>query len=686
MRNPIEKEELKKSYAFHYDDEKNDSDLFFCKCGHTIHKNRKETASEMKISVREGSDISDFTNLFDETSMARFNLKCDKCDFDYSQRETAGLVQECNKKFFESYCFQEDENDVKLIKQRFSGIINMTSKRSMLLLVNVDEPNLEISESISWIRFNKIEKKLFFKDFETDEIEFNLDKIMFIVKSFFLPGEAKITERLFDVHLFIDRMANFVSDSKNINIVDELMSQMIGKGGLDIITKVASIFFGIICYPNLSTIALTKGTVFLYDMMNDCKLPNLQEFSDNNATSPIKIFNYLVNYKNKELSEELDLEDIDKAGYVFKSKSGKEKVFKFDASRFENNSQTAIGGNSGELFLREDVSKKSVSPFVFNAIERFSDYKILIKYTKFISYENLIDIVKKNNINLLIHVMPLIEYRADMNINKINQIFSLCISFLERKKKVTSKGFSKDELKFVRTKFSSDDSIEEEKQIETEDVVEEVILDYSQLASFNFTYYDDSLRMIRALTWDPNKEFHKIKKIDELEEYHNRLSEHFNLLADETKNKDFTSSVMKYNVLEEYENKLKVRLIKTPELLLKYAQDMKNCAGSYVNRVSNGQYILCIIEDIDENRNKVDPELYMLGLRANKYGELEFDQVKAACNIQGPDRFKVNVMEFLQEKEISYKELSDLKLSTSSRNSKDIIDDLMNRLNNNNNE
>lgn len=684
MRNPIKKEELKNTYAFHYDDEKNDSDLFFCKCGHTIHKDRKEIASEMKISVREGTDISDFTNLFDDTSMARFNLKCEKCDFDYSQRETAGLVQECGKKFFESYCFQEEENDIKLIKQRFFGTINMISKRSMLLLVNSEEPELEIVESISWIRFDKNEKKLFFKDFEADEIEFNLDKIMLIVKGFFSPGEAKISERLFDVHLFIDRIANFVSDSNNINIIDELMSQMVGKGGLDIITKVISIFFGIICYPNLSTIALTKGTVFLFDMMNDCKLPNLQEFSDNNATSPLKIFNYLVNYKNKELSEELDSEDIEKAGYAFKSKSGQEKVFKFDASRFENNIKTSFDKKSGEVFLREDVSQKSVSSFIFNSIERFSDYKILIKYTKFISYENLIDIVKKNNINLLITVMPIIEFRADMNINKINQIFSLCISFLKRNQRIKSKNYSKDELKYTRVKFLEGAPEEENENNELDKPIENVDLDYSQLVNFDFTNYDDSLRMIRALNWDPNKEFYKIKKIDELETYHDKLSEHFNLLANETKNKDFVTSVLKYEVLEEYDNKLKIRLIRTPELLLKYSKDMKNCAGSYVNRISNGEYILCIIEDTDEDRNKVDPQMYMLGLRVNKYGELEFDQVKASCNIQGPDRFKTNVMNYLEEKEISYKELSDLKLSTSNRDSKYNVDELINRLRLNN--
>jgi hypothetical protein len=681
MRKPIEKDEVKKNFAFHYDDERNSVDLFFCKCGHTIVKDRKEVASEMKISIRDGSNISDFTNLFDENSSARFNLKCEKCDFDYSEKDSAGLVQECDKKFFESYCFTEEENDVKLIKQRFSGVVNMISKPVYLIHDSI-EPTLEISESLSWIRFSKNEKKLFFKDFNKDEIEFNLDKIMLIVKSFFLPGEAKVTERLFDVHLFVDRMANFVSDSKNINIIDELMSQMIGKSGLDIITKVTSIFFGIICYPNLSTIALTKGTVFLFDMMNDCKLPNLQEFSDNNATSPLKIFNYLVNYKNEELSKELDSDDSEKVGYVFKSQSGKETILKYDANRFEKNRQTTSDSKSGEIFLREDISKKSVSPFIFNSIERFSDYKILIKYTKFISYENLIDIVKKNNINLLIHVLPLVEYRADMDINKINQIFSLCISFLKRSNKLLSGKFSEGELEFARTKFLLNE-IEKEVEVKVETPAEEIKLDYFNLISFNFTHYDDSLRMIRALNWDPAKEFYKIKKIDELEDYHNKLSEHFNLLANDAKNKDFVSFVMKYNVLEEYdENKLKVRLIRTPELLLKASQDMRNCASSYVNRISNCQYVLCLIEDIDENRAKTEPLIYMLGLKANVYGELEFDQVKAACNMQGPDRFKTNVMEFLQEKEISYKELSDLKLSTNRVVCKADLNDLIERLGN----
>jgi len=666
MRNPIEKDEILKSYTFHYDDAKNDTDIFFCKCGHIINKDRKATATEMKISVREGTDIADFTNLFDENSMARFSLKCDKCGTDYSNRETSGMVQECDKKFFESYCFQENETDVKLIKQRFIAHVSFKQKRSMLLVVSGSEPEVNLEESLSWIRFNKDDKKLFFKDFEKEEIEFNLDKIMLIVRTFFLYGDSKITERLFDIHLFVDRMANFVSDSKNINIIDELMSQMVGKHGLDIITKVTSIFFGIICYSNLSTIALTKGTVFLFDMMNDCKLPNPKELSDNNATSPIKIFNYLVNYKNLEISKELDADDAEKVGYVFKAESGREMTFNYDASRFEKKQQTV--NKDGERFLREDITEKSVSPYIFTTIERFSDYKSLIKYTKFISYEELIELVQKNNINLLINLWEAVEFRADMNIIKMNQIISLAISSLERRKKITLKqNFNEFDLEYARPRMLAAEI--EKSHISKEETTEDVLipLDYNVLKHFDLTSYDDSLRMIRALDWDPNKEFHKIKKIDELEEYHNKLSDHFNLLSNESKNKDFVHFVLQYKVLEQYDNNLKVRLIRTPELLLKASQDMRNCAGSYVNRVSNAQYILCIVEDTDPKREIGEPKEFMLGMRADKYGKLEFDQVKASSNRQGSDRFKKNIMDFLQEKEISYKELADLRLSTSPR-------------------
>lgn len=666
----IPSSDILKQFTFHYDDEKNSSDVFFCRCGNIIEKDRKNEATEMKISVKEGTDISDLTSLFDGNSSARFSLKCDACDTDYSTLENASFVQDINKKFFEAYCFEETEENVFLYKQRFEAKIDIEEN----IFVSETIKKIHIEEHISYFRYDKTLKALYFKDYNAEEKDFTLDSIMGITKSFFLPGEAKITDKLFDIHLFINRMANFVSDSKNINIIDELMSQMIGRAGLDIMSKITSIFFGIICYPNLSTIAMTKGTVFLYDMMNDCSLPNPKELTDNSATSPLKIFNYLVNFKNAEIAAELNLEDRSKAGYLYKNEKGEERLIKFDSSRFDNEKQVINNNKSGEMFLREDITKKSVSPYIFNSIKKFSDYKIIIKYTKFISYTELVTLVQKHEIDLLINLIPVVEYRAGINFKELTQVISLATSFLEKRASM-SKNVIDDfvDLKYVREKFVPEGN-EEKVQITTTDTEpEKIIIDYTLLRNFDLNEYDDSLRMIRALNWDPNKEFYKIKKIKDLIDYHNQLTEHFNLLSNEEKNKDFNTFVMRYKVLEEYDIEncpLKIKTIKTPNMLLDYAKTMKNCAGSYVNRVSDEKYVLCIISDIDNERKESEPKEYMLGFIVDKYGHLEFDQVKAACNVQGPDRFKKNVMDYLQEKEISYKELSDLKLSTDKRENK----------------
>ena len=265
--NLIPSSDILKKFTFHYDDEKNSSDVFFCRCGNIIEKDRKNEATEMKVLINQGTDISDLTSLFDGESSARFSLECEACDTDYSTIENAQFVQDVNKKFFEAYCFEETDTDVFLYKQRFEAKIDIEEN----IFVSDTIKKIHIEEHNSYFRYDKTLKSLFFKDYNAEEKDFSLDTVMSITKSFFLPGEAKITDKLFDIHLFINRMANFVSDSKNINIIDELMSQMIGRAGLDIMTKITSIFFGIICYPNLSTLAMTKGTVFLYDMMNDWK-------------------------------------------------------------------------------------------------------------------------------------------------------------------------------------------------------------------------------------------------------------------------------------------------------------------------------------------------------------------------------------------------------------------------------
>jgi hypothetical protein len=678
MRELISKDAIAKDFTFHYDNLDNNVDQFFCRCGHRIDMDRKTSASEIKVSVREGNDITDFTNLFGSGSIARFNLNCDKCNTDYSTIENSRYVQEANKEFMESYCFQEDDNSIRIIKQRFAGHVIKEEVRTAFVVKTESDNTIELRETLYWIRFNKEDKKLFYKSATEIEHEITLDKVLSIVKTFFSPvivtgnerkETVKFTERLFDVHLFVDRMANFVSDSKNMNIIEEIMSQMVGKAGLDIIEKVTSIFFGIISYSNLSTIALTKGTVFLYDMMNDCHLPNVKELSDNGATSPLKIFNYLVNYKNVEIIEEFKADDKESAGYVFKGKGGLETNLKFDSKRFDQARQTERT-HEGEIFIKEDITKKSVSPYIFNKIIKFSDYKILIKYTKFISYAELIELVKKHDIRLLVGIMNIIEMRNGLNIAVINQFLSLGMDAVRRKALLDKNIInSKLDSKFVRDQYSNIEEDLEKSPIVFDEALENELVelyDFTVLKYFDFTNYDDSLRMIFALRWDPAKEFYKLKTIESIEEYHDQLQEHFSLLSDDEKNKDFTTFVRKYQFLEDYDSAIfKIRTIKTPDSLLNQAKEMKNCASSYVNRVSSQQYLLCIIEDTDPLKDKKEVDKYMLGLRADKRCMLEFDQVKGPCNIQGSDRFKKNMMKYLEDKDISYKELSDLRLSTS---------------------
>jgi hypothetical protein len=244
----------------------------------------------------------------------------------------------------------------------------------------------------------------------------------------------------------------------------------------------------------------------------------------------------------------------------------------------------------------------------------------------------------------------------------MKQFTSIAISFLKRYKKITENPEYGGDFKFLRTKFKNKKfNFEQRTDEEKEKIEDDGILDYSLLQYFELGEYDDCLRMIGSLNWDANKEFYKIKDVSELEKYHDQLVEHFNMLSDIQKNKKFAEATSKYKFLEEYDGDIKIKTILNPEMLLSYAKSMKNCAGSYVNRIASGQYVLFIIDDLDVKRQDNEPAQYMFGLTVNKH-KLEFDQVKASCNIQGPDRFKKQVMKYLEAKDISYKELADLRL------------------------
>ena len=637
--------EIRSTHTFFV--EQKDHDLYFCKCGNKITKDKSE-GEEVSIRILEGGefDIEDV----DELSTRASNIVCDKCGADYSKKTEYSNIVPVGKNFIEKYIYLEDDNRLTLYKYMYRGEWGEYME------------DITILNSVSYIAMDKSTKKIYFKDFyDKTEYDFTLDKVFKTIKRFYNHNNVETSDGLFCIHSFLNRVANFVSDSHNMNIVQELMSQMIGKAGIDILIKVNSIFFSIICYPNISTIALTKGTLFLYDMLDGCNLPNPSVLSDEGATSPLKIFNFLVNIKNEEIKKELDSQDRNKAGYVFTSKSGQEHNITYDGERFDDDSGKVRAGK-GEVFVRDDVAHKSVSPYIFKNIKRFSDYEALIRYTKFISYQDLVNLVVKYDADFLLGLLDSVEFRYGLNMDRMNQFINIAMSFLKRYKRISENPDNNEDFKFLRSEFKKPKfNFEQRTEEEKAKIKDDGILDFSLLKYFDLGEYDDCLRMIASLKWDVNKEFYRIKDVGELEKYHDQLVEHFNMLSDKQKNKNFMDSTSKYKFLEEYKGDLRLRVIDNPEMLLSYAKSMKNCAGSYVNRIATGQYVLFIIEDLNTERKDTEPIQYMFGLNVNKH-KLEFDQVKAACNVQGSDRFKKQVMTYLEDKDISYKELSDLKL------------------------
>jgi hypothetical protein len=237
----------------------------------------------------------------------------------------------------------------------------------------------------------------------------------------------------------------------------------------------------------------------------------------------------------------------------------------------------------------------------------------------------------KHDIDYLINLFDLIEFRADINSDTLKQIIHLTLNYLEKYKDLNNKS------------------------------------KYKFLQNFSFNNYDDSVRMIIDLKWDRKKEFDKIKKVNELNEYHDKLLEHYNMLSDKEKHQKFLDFTQNFKYLEDYDSEdLKIKLVETPSLLIKYAKDMKNCAGSYVNRVSQGQYLFLIVFDISEEKSTEKLNEFMLGVFVSKLG-LEFDQLKGSCNALASNRQKEMVMKFLEDKDISYKELRDLKIIDESK-------------------
>lgn len=630
------KEQLKKDYIFHIPNtDVNGQDTFYCSCGNVIEN--KSSNSDFVVTSNNITEF-DFSDL--DSLYTRPNIICEKCETDYSKKENYSRIQLANVYFKQNYYFEETDSYIKIYKIKLRGSTKWKTGGD----------NVSVNWNESYIKVNKDTKEIIYKDFYPDydgDIEklrednskkIELENVIFYVKEFFKQDkEIIIAEGLIHIHEFIGKLSRLIMDAQNMNIVDELLNQMIGQSGFGVMEKVVSVFLGILCYPNLSTIALTKGNLFLYQLMTSCQLPNTEYLLERKATSPIKIFNALISIKNEELQKNLDEDDPNKLGYVFVNSQGKEFNFKFskeDIEKAEAGSKVAMA--HGTAFIRDTINNKEVSPFIFSKLVKFSDYKKIIQWLKFISYEELINLVKEYDMDVLNAVFELIEFRDDIDIDRIKQFLNIIIDYINSNNDLTNLIRSR----FIKSKFD-------------------------HIKTFDFNLYDDCMRMILELDWDPKKVLFKINKFDKLGKLHDDLIKHRSFIPDDVANKKYVEFIDKFRYLTGNFNDLSIELIETPKQLLDDAKAMHNCAGSYINKVANGVHVPFLVYDNSLERKTDENYKFMMILESTKIG-LEFIGVKSKFNKYGSDRFKKDIMNFLVDKDISFKEVPSIKLGVQS--------------------
>lgn len=642
-------------------------DVYYCDCGEIFTKNSADSdLKQQLIDTKSSIDnldsdedlMSEFQSIYKGVKLGtEEEVRCPGCakNFqDYFNKENFISNQ---SPFISGFCYKELEDSIIL----FYSVIraNLISTKSK-----------DFSEDVKLIRFEKESRKIFFKDYKAEEIEIDLDEVMSTVNKFFFLETPKVIN-LMDMHLFVGRISNFIIDAKNINIIHDLLGDLHGKmfeSGLEVIKKITSIFLGIIKYSNLSTVAMTKSSVFLYDLMKECDIPKPEVFIESNATSPIKIFNFLTQNYIKKLNQEVNADNKDVHEFTYKSKTritydddgenvevkdlADEEVIKINVAKLDYG-KSKVKKVNGQFQVEDAILDGNVSKFIYNKIRNFSDYKKIIKFLKFVDKQELILLLQRYDIDFLLNVIDLIYFRNKLPFKALERFFSIIIDATTIKSKHYS---NMSEVEFK--------------------------INYAYVKDFNFIMYDDTLMMMEVLKFDPKIHFNKIKTWDELDKYHDNLVKYFSVLKDEEKNGSIMDFVSKFKFLEEksedgYNGPLDIILLSTPGMIIKEGIEMKHSASAYARNVAQGLYLMAQVYDRDPLRTNSEPPRYTIGFTYDKLAGLEFDQVKGYANEGKPgvpseedgipkktDRFKLLMMEWLTTKDISYRPINDLKLTS----------------------
>lgn len=628
-----------KNKIIHHSDIK-EKEYYLCSCGHlntfSLDLESKNDEEDIKISSESDLDSHDMNSDLElMTILIQNDRVCSDCKKDFK-------IEAINSKIINSgenaaFVFEFKEDNQFLSITLFNFFIKF-----------VDEKNdFEIQNTSKSIEINKQTKEIYFCENNKDKNIVELDEIVKYVNYFFDFDEKSRIYGMIELHLFVSSTANIVSDVNSINIFGELIAQLnsraVNLNASEVFKKIFTIFLSIIRYSNLSTIGITKGSIFLYEMISECDLPKPNVLIENNITSPIKIFNFLVKNYIKKVSGELNSNNKNVVQFKFKS-----KTFELNVNndyKFQN-----LVNNKGQIQINEINGDGSISKLVFNKINKFSDYKSIINYLRFISYKELVFLIQNYEIEFLVNFINIIYHRNNTNFDKIKKLIPIVISYCK------------------------------EKEYEVISSYDESYINYSNMNNFSFIEYDDSIKMLMMLKEtieeDDEKgkhvikkalrEFSKIKTYKGLIEFHDELNVYYNGVADPKKNSKFREFASQFRFLEAYDDKykgpLEIQVIATPDGVIKEGWEMKHSAPAYIDAVVERRYLMCKVFDRSTDVDKDETTRFTLGLDFNQSAGLTFDQVKGFANKIGSNRFKRLMMEYLEAKDISYQPIKDLKL------------------------
>lgn len=646
----LKDEKIETEYSFIFENKL--ADRYFCNCGEQFLSANEEEIIDLQHVLQGESEKDEFYgSLYKDIKLSMDKkIDCPHCSKNYNDQDVKRKLVSIGDYFISGYDFQETPTDLIIYYAKACpGIAERIINKEK-------EYKIVFDESIKYIRFAKDSKTLYFQDFgNVPEIEFDLDSIIKYIDKFFNSETDKVI-KFYSLHLYINRLANFVSDTKNTNIVSEFLEFIRSTPalvGAPYIKKLLTIFFGIIKYSNLSTIALTKGSQFLYDLMLECEIPSSEEMKKSEATSPVEIFNFLVTKYLNKLNEEVNQDNKEAHDFEYKSKQRieyeKEINKNEDELKYEildDNSETKFivrenksykGGKvvrvDGKFQVLDAVSDGTISKFIYKKISNFSEYKQIIKYFKFYDKKGVINLLQKHDLNLLVNAIDSFYFRNKMESEELNRVLQIIDSYLE-----------------TRHFFKS----------------------YDNIKHFSFVEYDDAKLMMQVMGFDPKKHFNKIKTYEALIEYHDNLVKYYKVKSEIEKSGAIEEFVSKFKYLEtkgngDYEGPLEVILFDTAGAIMKEGPEMRHSASEYAANVAQGTYLMGSVFDRDPNRPVKEMERFTIGFKYDpKYKELEFDQVKGFANQHGSNRFKKLVMEFLTDKDVSFRPIRDLKLKDES--------------------